>query len=54
MAVTFLGLASLISPLAPSRSSSISFDGFIVLPLVQIGYTVLANHHDLRLDSRRF
>ena len=31
-AVTFLGLALLIYPFAPSQSSSIRFDGFIVLP----------------------
>jgi DNA-binding beta-propeller fold protein YncE len=31
-AVTFIGLASLIYPFAPSQSSAIRFDGFIVLP----------------------
>jgi DNA-binding beta-propeller fold protein YncE len=32
VAVTSIGLASLIYPFAPSQSSSIRFDGFIVLP----------------------
>src|SRR5260221_12696839 len=30
--VTFMGLASLIYAFAPSQSSSLRFDGFIVLP----------------------
>ncbi len=30
--VTSIGLAALIYPSAPSQSSSIRFDGFIVLP----------------------
>lgn len=33
VAVTSVGLASLIYPSVPSRSSSMSFDGFIVLPM---------------------
>src|SRR5882757_5356421 len=49
-AVTFLGLALLIYPFAPSQSSFVRFDGFIVLPsrtsLNVLDYMTL-NGHDL-------